>query len=162
MLALSPIPPLNLLASMQARQDEDEGNAAARASLPPQRHITTRIMHQWPQHQQTAANPPSRRAQEVHQLHCPQSVPTLAEDSALRRDMPQRNDESEDALKKHRISFSPAGAVWGKMGQGKQLSFRRMIRPKDYFLILRTMILRNDSCFAAGGSCLFSKKGKTA
>jgi hypothetical protein len=70
MLALSPIPPLNLLASMQARQDEDEGNAAARASLPPQRHITTRIMHQWPQHQQTAANPPSRRAQEVHQLHC--------------------------------------------------------------------------------------------
>ena len=104
MLAL-PIPPLNLLASMQARQDADEGNAAARASLPPQRHITTRIMHQWPQHQQTAANPPSRRAQEVHQLHCPQSVPTLAEDSALRRNMPQRNDESEDALKQHRISF---------------------------------------------------------
>ena len=31
--------------------------------------------------------------------------------------MPQRNDESEDALNKHRISFSPAGAVWGKMGQ---------------------------------------------
>jgi len=54
-----PIPPLNLLASMQARQDEDEGNAAARASLPPQRHITTRIMHQWPQHLHTAANPPS-------------------------------------------------------------------------------------------------------
>ena len=83
----------------------------------PQRHITTRIMQQWPQHQQTAANPPSRRAQEVHQLHCPQSVPTLAEYSALRRNMPQRNDESEDALKKHRISFSPAGAVWGQMGQ---------------------------------------------
>ena len=112
-----PIPPLNLLASMQARQDADEGNAAARASLPPQRHITTRIMHQWPQHQQTAANPPSRRAQEVHQLHCPQSMPMLTDDSALRRDMPQRNDESEDALNKHRISFSPAGAVWGKMGQ---------------------------------------------
>ena len=64
-----PIPPLNLLASMQARQDEEEGNAAARASLPPQRHITTRIMQQWPQHQQTADNPPSRRAQQVHQLH---------------------------------------------------------------------------------------------
>ena len=53
----------------------------------------------------------------MHQLHCPQSVPTLAEDSALRRNMPQRNDESEDALKRRRISFSPAGAVWGKMGQ---------------------------------------------
>ena len=47
----------------------------------------------------------------------PQSMPTLAEDSALRRNMPQRNDKSEDALKRHRISFSPAGAVWGKMGQ---------------------------------------------
>ena len=34
-----PIPPLILLASMQARQDEDEGNAAARASLPPQRQL---------------------------------------------------------------------------------------------------------------------------
>ena len=102
---------------MQARQDEDEGNAAARASLPPQRQITARIMRQWPQHLQTAANPSPRRAQDVHQLHCPQSAPTLAEDSALRRNMPQRNDKSEDALKRHRISFSPAGAVWGKMGQ---------------------------------------------
>ena len=117
---------------MQARQDEEEGNAAARASLPPQRHITTRIMQQWPQHQQTAANPPSRRAQEVHQLHCPQSMPMLTDDSALRRDMPQRNDESEDALKQHRISFSPAGAVWGKMGQAwipDSRYFRSCARP---------------------------------
>ena len=77
-----PIPPLNLLASLQARQDEDEGNAAARASLPPQCHFTARIMRQWPQHVRTTANPPSRRAQDVHQLHCTQSVPTFAEDSA--------------------------------------------------------------------------------
>ena len=56
----------------------------------------------------------------------------LAEDSALRRNMPQRNDESEDALKKHRISFSPAGAVWGKMGQAwipDSRNFRSCARP---------------------------------
>ena len=88
------IPPLNLLASLQARQAEDEGNAADRASIPPQRRITTEIMRQWPQHVRTAANPPFRRAQEVHQLHCTQSVPTLAEDSALRRHMPQREDDN--------------------------------------------------------------------
>ena len=75
------IPPLNLLASLQARQAEDEGDDADRASIPPQRRITTAIMRQWPQHVRTAANPPFRRAQEVHQLHCTQSVPTLAEDS---------------------------------------------------------------------------------
>ena len=59
-------------------------------------------------------------------------MPTLAEDSALRRNMPQQNDESEDALKKHRISFSPAGAVWGKMGQAwipDSRSLRSCARP---------------------------------
>ena len=110
------IPPLNLLASLQARQAEDEGDDADRASIPPQRRITTAIMRQWPQHVRTAANPPFRRAQEVHQLHCTQSVPTLAEDSALRRRMPQREDDNEDTIRKHCLSFSPAGAVWGKMG----------------------------------------------
>ena len=103
--------------------------------------INTHTLRQWPQHLQTAANPPSRRAQDVHQLRCPQSVPTLAEDSALRR-MPQRNDESEDALKKHRISFSPAGAVWGKMGQAwipdsrNSRSYSRptqILTPSDFF-----------------------------
>ena len=112
-----PIPPLNLLASMQARQDEEEGDAAARASLPLQRRVTAQVMKNWPQHLQAAANPPSRRAKDMLQLHCVQSVPTHAEDSALRRDMPQRNDEDEASLKKHRLSFSPAAAVWGQMGR---------------------------------------------
>ena len=112
-----PIPPLNLLATMQARQDEEEGDAAARASLPLQRRVTAQVMKNWPQHLQVAANPPSRRAKDMLQLHCVQSVPTHAEDSALRRDMPQRNDEDEASLKKHRLSFSPAAAVWGQMGR---------------------------------------------
>ena len=85
-----PIPPLNLLATMQARQDEEEGDAAARASLPLQQWVTAQVMKNWPQQLQVAANPPSRRAKDMLQLHCVQSVPTHAEDSALRRDMPQR------------------------------------------------------------------------
>ena len=53
----------------------------------------------------------------MHQLHFAQSVPTHAEESALRRNMPQHNNENEEALKKHRHTFAPAAAVWGQMGR---------------------------------------------
>ena len=52
---------------------------------------------------------------DVHSLHCTQSVPLLDERSALRRNMPQRNDE--EGGKTTRISFSPASSVWGLMGR---------------------------------------------
>ena len=39
----------------------------------------------------------------------------LDEHSALRRNMPQRNDE--EGGKTTRISFSPASSVWGLMGR---------------------------------------------
>ena len=42
---------------------------------------------------------------------------------------------------------SPLDGPLDSLSRGKQWSFRRMILRKDIFLILRTMILRNDSCF---------------
>ena len=55
-------------------------------------------MKHWQPHSQVAANPPFQRARDVHQLHFAQSVPTIhAEDSALRRNMPQHNNENEEA-----------------------------------------------------------------
>ena len=57
-----PIPPLNLLASMQARQDEEEGDAAARASLPLQRRITAQVMKTWPQHLASGGQVPGQPA----------------------------------------------------------------------------------------------------
>jgi hypothetical protein len=52
---------------------------------------------------------------DVRLLHCTQSVPLLDEHSALRRNMPQRNDE--EGGKTTRISFSTASSVWGLMGR---------------------------------------------
>jgi hypothetical protein len=50
----------------------------------------------------------------VHMLHQTQSVPMLDDEkSALRGNMPQRNDE--EGGKKPRLSFSPAASVWGQM-----------------------------------------------
>ena len=49
------------------------------------------------------------------QLERTQSALTHAEDSALRLDMPQCIDEDEAALRKHRLSFSPAAAVWSSV-----------------------------------------------
>jgi hypothetical protein len=51
---------------------------------------------------------------DVHMLHHTQSVTMLDESSALRRNMPQHNDE--EGGKQPRLSFSPAASVWGKMG----------------------------------------------
>jgi hypothetical protein len=41
------LPLLNLLASLRARQDEDNGEVAARPLLPPQRQVTKHIMQTW-------------------------------------------------------------------------------------------------------------------
>jgi hypothetical protein len=58
-------------------------------------------------------NPPTDRMRDVHKLHHTQSVPVLDETSALRGNMPQRNDE--EGGKNSRLSFSPASSVWGQM-----------------------------------------------
>ena len=46
------LPPLNLLAFLRVRQDEDNGEVAARPSLPPQRQVTKHIMQTWTLHEQ--------------------------------------------------------------------------------------------------------------
>jgi hypothetical protein len=58
------LPPLNLLASLRVRQDEDNGEVAARPSLPPQRQVTK---HTQPEH--------------MHTCH-PDGAPVLLEEDA--------------------------------------------------------------------------------
>ena len=55
-----------------------------------------------------------RPARDVHLLHLAQSVPMIDENSALRGNMPQRDDD--DGGKNPRLSFSPASSVWGQTG----------------------------------------------
>ncbi len=109
------LPPLNLLTSLRVRQDEDNGEAAARPSLPPLRQVTKHIMQTWTLHEQMLQNPPTDRMRDVHMLHHTQSVPMHDETSALHGNMPQRNDE--EGVKQQRLSFSPAVSVWGQMGR---------------------------------------------
>jgi hypothetical protein len=71
-------------------------------------------MQNWLLHQQMLRNPPTARMRDVHMLHHTQSVPMIDETSALRGNMPQRNDE--EGGKTPRLSFSPASSVWGQMG----------------------------------------------
>jgi hypothetical protein len=106
------LPPLNLLASLRVRQDEENGEVAARPSLPPQRQVTKHIMHTWTMHEQMLRNPPTDRMCDVHMLHHTQSVPMLDATSALHSNMPQHNDE--EGGKQPRLSFSPAASVWGR------------------------------------------------
>jgi hypothetical protein len=60
----------------------------------------------------------------------------LDENSALRGNMPQRNDE--EGGKKPRLSFSPAASVWGQMGRAWMTDGRNAprttesITDKDY------------------------------
>jgi hypothetical protein len=79
---------------LRVRQDEDNGEVAARPSLPPQRQVTKRIIQTWTLHEQMLRNPLTDRMRDVHILHHTQlSVPMLDETSALHGNMPQRNDE---------------------------------------------------------------------
>ena len=87
------LPPLNLLASLRVRQDGDNGEVAARPSLPPQRQVTKHIMQTWTLHEQMLRNPPTDRMRDVHMLHHTQSVPMLDETAALYGNMLQLNDE---------------------------------------------------------------------
>ena len=59
------LPALNLLASFRVRQDEDNGEVAARPSLPPHRQVTMHIMQTWTLHEQMLRNPPSDAAQRI-------------------------------------------------------------------------------------------------
>jgi hypothetical protein len=77
------LPPRNLLASFRVLQDEDNGEVAARLSLPPQCQVTKHIMQTWTLHEQMLRNPPTDRMRDVHKLHHTQSVPMLDETSAL-------------------------------------------------------------------------------
>ena len=77
-LALLPFLRLNLLASLRVRQDEDNGEVAARPSLP-QRQVTKHIMQTWTLHEQMLRNSPTDRMRDVHMLHHTQSVPMLDE-----------------------------------------------------------------------------------
>ena len=74
--------PLNLLASLHVRQDEDNGEVAARPSLPPQRQVTKHIMQTWTLHAQMLRNPSMDRMRDVHMLHRTPSVPMLDVTSA--------------------------------------------------------------------------------
>ena len=109
------LPPLNLVAALRVRQDEENGDADARPSMPPQRRVTKQIMQEWGRHKIALRNPPTDRMRDVHKLHITQSVPMLDENSALRSNMPQRDDD--EGGKPKRLSFSPASSVWGQMGR---------------------------------------------
>jgi hypothetical protein len=100
---------------LRVRQDEDNGEVAARPSLPPQRQVTKHIMQTWTLHEQMLRNPPTDRMRDVHMFHHTQSMPMLDETSALRGIMPQRNDE--EGGKQPRLFFSPAASVWRQMGR---------------------------------------------
>jgi hypothetical protein len=63
------LPLLKLLASLRDRQDEENIEAAACPSLPPQRRITAQIKKYWQKYQQVVTNPRFRRAFDVHLLH---------------------------------------------------------------------------------------------
>ena len=108
------LPALNLLASFRVRQDEDNGEVAARPSLPAQRQVTKHIMQTWMLHEQMHRNPPTDRMRDVHMLHHTQSVTMLDETSALHGNMPQHNDE--EGGKQPRLSFLPCSVSVGTDG----------------------------------------------
>ena len=105
---LALFPYLNLIASLRVRQDVENGDANAHPSLPLQRRITKQIMREWAGHKLALSNPPTDRMRDVHKLHITQSVPMLEENSALRPNMPQRDDD--EGGKPQRLSFSPAAS----------------------------------------------------
>ncbi len=112
---------------MRVRQDEDNGEVAARPSLPPERQVTKHIVQTWTLHKQMLQNPPSDRMRDVHMLHHTQSVSMLDETSVLHGDMPQRNDE--EGGKQPRLS--PASSVWGQMGRAWTTGCRNALRTTE-------------------------------
>ena len=60
------LPPLNVLASLRVRQDEDNGEVAARPSLPAQRQVTKHIMQTWMLHEHMLRDPPMDSVHDVH------------------------------------------------------------------------------------------------
>jgi hypothetical protein len=76
---------------------------------------------------------PTDRMLDVHMLHHTQSVPmldeTLTETSALRGNMPQRNDE--EGGKQPRLFFFPAASVSGQMGRAWTTGGRNALRTTE-------------------------------
>jgi hypothetical protein len=66
---------------LRARQVEENGEDAARPSLPLQRQVTERIMENWLLHARTLQNPPTDRMCDVYMLHHTQSVTMIDETS---------------------------------------------------------------------------------
>jgi len=60
---------------LRVPQDEDNGEVAARPSLPPQHQVTKHIMQTWMLHEQMQRNLPTDRMRDVHKLHQENSVP---------------------------------------------------------------------------------------
>ena len=79
--------------SIKCTNTVENGDADAHPSLPLQRQVTKQIMREWDRHKIALSNPPTDRMRDVHKLHITQSVPMLDENSALRPNMLQRDDD---------------------------------------------------------------------
>ena len=66
-------------------------------------------MQEWGSHKIALRNPPTERMRDVHKLHIAQSVAMLDENSALRPNMPQRDDDAGGTPK--RLSFCSLAAA---------------------------------------------------
>jgi hypothetical protein len=115
------LPPINLLASLRVRQDEDDGEVADRLSLPPQRQVTKHIMQTWMLHEHMLRDPPMDRVHDVHMHTCfitPNQCPCLM------RPLPCmaicRNATTRRAASSH-VSLSPlkrqCGVRWAVHGR---------------------------------------------
>jgi hypothetical protein len=92
-------------------------------------------MREWDRHKLALRHPPSDRMRDVHKLHITQSVPVLDENSALRHNMPQRDDD--EGGNPQRLSFLPAASVWGQMGRtwtsgDRNARTTELVTPSDY------------------------------
>ena len=63
------LPPLNLLASLRVRQDEDNCEVAVRPSLPPERKVTKHIKQTWTLHKQMLRNLPTHASSHPISAH---------------------------------------------------------------------------------------------
>jgi hypothetical protein len=99
-------------------------------------HKADRV-NKWLLHEQILRNPPTDRMRDVHMLHHTRSVTMLDENSALRHNMPQHNDEEGG---KQPVSFSPAASVWGKMGSAWTSDRYNPPRFTETITVERTML----------------------
>jgi hypothetical protein len=128
---------------------EENGGADARPSLPPQRRVTKQIMPEGGRHKIALRNPPTERMRDVHKLHITQSVPMLVENSALRPNMPQRDDD--EGGKPKRLSFSPASGQMGRAWTSGDRNARttELVTASDYVAFFHQFLgLTNNPALA--------------